>query len=120
MAETTFAVPTVAGSVSGPELVVDGEDGSPPDLMVGAGVCGGGGDPFEALVDVGVLFVALPVGFVVGTADGGVVFGAEPGSVLVVEVGLDVGCPVAEGASVALVVGYLAGYFLCLGVDFED
>ena len=81
--ERALAVPSVARPMLIPEWVRDGADGIPENLVVGPRIGRRGRHPFEVGEDIGLADELLPVGRLVGTNDGGVVFGAQPCPTLV-------------------------------------
>lgn len=85
-----------------PKGVGDGEHGAPEHFVVFAWLVACAGYPLKIGVYVSILSETLPVGFVVGSDGGGVELGAEPCTVLMVDVGLDALGPVVEGEEVAL------------------
>ena len=102
-----------------PKGMLDGQYCPPKGLMIGTRGYAGGGHPLEVGEQVGILLESLPIGLVVGAADGLVVLGLQPGAVLMVEVGLRLLGPLVERSAVAMLVGEQPGQMLGLPVHPE-
>ena len=81
--ESALAVPSVAGSVMIPEVIVYGADGAPVASVVLAGVNTRGRHPFEVWQHVCLTAELLPVGSLMCPYDRRIVFCLEPCATLV-------------------------------------